>query len=395
MSLKLVNRSPDLSKLRGDGYHIAISESKHLLVRNVPCLTADKKVARGTIVCDLDVAGETTIPPKTHVAFFVGEFPHDFDGKPIPGFTRNSNQALDKDLLPNHQMSRKPTTGSYRDFYEKITTYIAILTGPAQTVDPTATAITNPVVLPEEGETVFTYIDTAASKSGIYLANCKLEPGKIAIVGLGGTGGYVLDLIAKTPIEEIHLFDGDGFFNHNAFRSPGAVSIDELGKKYQKVDYFAAVYSKMRKNIFPHDCFIDASTVELLKEMGFVFLCIDRGAAKRLIIERLEEWSIPFVDCGMGIQLSPSNSLGGIITVTTSTPAKRDDFRSHVALSDGQANNEYSRNVQIADLSALNAALAVIKWKKLRGYYNDLGKEHFAAFNVDMNEMGNEDSHEG
>ena len=32
---------------------------------------------------------------------------------------------------------------------------------------------------------------------------------KVAIVGLGGSGSYILDLIAKTPICEIHLYDGD------------------------------------------------------------------------------------------------------------------------------------------------------------------------------------------
>ena len=47
-------------------------------------------------------------------------------------------------------------------------------------------------------------------------------------MGLGGTGSYVLDLVAKTPVWEIHLFDGDAFLQHNAFRSPGAPSLDEL-----------------------------------------------------------------------------------------------------------------------------------------------------------------------
>ncbi|MGD0900464.1 MAG: ThiF family adenylyltransferase, partial [Thermoguttaceae bacterium] len=62
-----------------------------------------------------------------------------------------------------------------------------------------------------------------------------------------------------------------------------------------------------------------------------------------------------------------------------------------VAFSDGEAENEYSRNVQIADLNALNATLAVIKWKKLRGYYHDTGKEHFGAYTIANDCMANED----
>ncbi|WP_318271316.1 ThiF family adenylyltransferase [Sphingobacterium cellulitidis] len=46
----------------------------------------------------------------------------------------------------------------------------------------------------------------------------KLERQKIAIIGLGGTGAYILDMVAKTPVKEIHLFDGDSFDQHNAFR---------------------------------------------------------------------------------------------------------------------------------------------------------------------------------
>ena len=65
-----------------------------------------------------------------------------------------------------------------------------------------------------------------------------------------------------------------------------------------------------------------------------------------------------------------------------------------VAFADGEAANEYSRNVQIAELNALNAALAVIKWKKICGYYRDDVKEHFCAYTVGTNQLISEDVHE-
>lgn len=327
---------------------------------------------------------------------FVGEYPCNVDGSALPGVSPNTNQALGEGLTPNHQISRRPKTGEgayrdYQNYYEKITTYIAIIFSPAQALDGTATAIIHPVVVPDEGESVFNYLDTAATKAGIVMANSKLEPGKIAIVGAGGTGSYVLDLVAKTPVEEIHLFDGDILLNHNAFRCPGAAALDDLAKKQSKVDYLAAIYSRMRKKIIAHNCFIDETTVDQLKAMTFVFLCIDRGVSKRLIVERLEEWGIPFIDTGMGIQLGDENKLGGIATVTTSTAAKRDHLRTRVAFADGEAANEYSRNVQIADLNALSAALAVIRWKKICGYYDDATKEHFCAYTIRANHLISED----
>jgi hypothetical protein len=55
----------------------------------------------------------------------------------------------------------------------------------------------------------------------------KLELGKIAIIGLGGTGSYVLDLAAKTPVKEIHLFDGDKFLPPIILPITGDITIED------------------------------------------------------------------------------------------------------------------------------------------------------------------------
>ena len=44
--------------------------------------------------------------------------------------------------------------------------------------------------------------------------------------------------------------------------------------------------------------------------------------------------------------------------------------------------DEYSANIQIADLNALNAAFAVLKWKKLAGFYQDDTGEHHSTFTI-------------
>jgi hypothetical protein len=46
---------------------------------------------------------------------------------------------------------------------------------------------------------------------------------------------------------EVRLFDPDDFLSHNVFRAPGAASLDELREVPPKVDYWAAIYSRMRK----------------------------------------------------------------------------------------------------------------------------------------------------
>lgn len=205
--------------------------------------------------------------------------------------------------------------------------------------------------------------------------------------------------MAKTPVEHIHLYDGDHFLQHNAFRSPGAPSIDELQEELSKVAWFERIYSRMRKNIHLHECYIDESNVEELRAMDFVFIAADSGKAKRLLARKLEEWGIPFIDVGMGLY-DVDASIGGQLRVTTSTP----EFHEHVAanhrISFADENDQeddadvYNPNIQIAELNALNATLAVIKWKKLCGFYVDDTFEHHAIYVVNGNAMINEDKNE-
>ncbi len=393
MSQLPISRSADLKKLRDEGYDLEI-RSGFLLVKDVPYVNSRKEVKRGILVSKLILAADETARPDDHVAYFAGDHPCREDGTEIEKIKNSSGErALAEGVVIQHSFSAKPKPSDfYENYYTKVTTYVAIVSGPAQVIDPTVTAKTFPVIEPEKekGETPFNYIDTASSRAEINLVTKRLEIGKIAIVGLGGTGSYVLDLVAKTPIKEIHLFDGDTFLQHNAFRSPGAPSIDDLKTKPPKATYFKNLYSRMHRGIVDHATYIDAGNVEELQKMDFVFLCLDRGAAKKMIIERLEHFDLPFVDVGMGINVS-DNSLGGILRVTTSTPKARDHLRSRISFSEGDGDNDYDRNIQVADLNALNAALAVIKWKKLFGFYRDFKCENNATYTIDGNLLLNED----
>jgi hypothetical protein len=69
----------------------------------------------------------------------------------------------------------------------------------------------------------------------------------------------------------------------------------------------------------------------------------------------------------MGLNLEENLSLGGILRTTVSTPERRDVVRKRVSFAPKEAGGVYETNIQIADLNSLNADLAVIKWKKLRG----------------------------
>jgi hypothetical protein len=92
----------------------------------------------------------------------------------------------------------------------------------------------------------------------------------------------------------------------------------------------------------------------------------------------------------MGVELT-EGALGGILRVTTVTPEKRDHMPKRIPFADDGGDDNYSRNIQIADLNALNAALAVIRWKKRFGFYPDYEKEHYCTYTIDGNMLLSED----
>jgi len=41
-----------------------------------------------------------------------------------------------------------------------------------------------------------------------------------------------------------------------------------------------------------------------------------------------------------------------------------------------------TKNIQVADLNCLNATLAVIRWKKMCGFYFDLKHERYSSYTI-------------
>jgi ThiF family len=389
MSQALISRNDDLRRLRNEGYEIRILDGL-LLVAHVPYVNARPSVHFGTLVVPLSLDGDITTRSRDHTARFIGEAPCDENGNLLSKVINSMiSEQLSDGTVMKVRFSQKPACGYYENHYEQVTTYIALLGGPAQALDPKATARTFAVVETHEEDSVFKYQDTATSRAGIMVANAKLERNAVAIVGLGGTGSYIVDLVAETPVRQIHLFDDDDFLQHNAFRAPGAASIADLRAKTTKVAYYEAIYSKMRNGIVAHPYRVDESTIQELRAMDFVFIAIDDGPSRGLIANALTEWGISFIDVGMGI-FETNGSLGGQLRVSTSTAAHRSsDHRLPTGAP--TPGNDYERNIQVADLNALSAVLAVIKWKKLMGFYLDLEGEHYARYTVDGNHLINED----
>lgn len=238
----------------------------------------------------------------------------------------------------------------------------------------------------------FVYADTASSRAGIEAVSRKLEGGTVAILGLGGTGSVTLDLLSKTPVDRIVLIDGDIMQQHNAFRSPGAMGLDDIAANMTKVAYFARTYSRMHRGIVAHPVHLDPANLDLLDGVDFVFCCVDSVEARAFIIPALEAMDVPFIDCGLGLTLV-DDQLMGLVRVTTSTPAMRAHIhdKGRIPVTGRDDDDIYRSNIQVADLNTLAATLGIIQYKQLRGFYLDTEAEYHAVYSTDGNHIINED----
>ncbi len=383
-----INRSADLKRLRDEGYEIEV-KGGYLIAHQIPYVNSRREVKFGKLISTLILNNNITMKPDNHVISFMGEHPCNKDGTIITAIQhQNLNQPLFDGLVINQSFSNKPPQG-YPDYYQKVTRYAEIISAPAKSIDPTVNARTFKVIEDSEDESVFNYIDTNSSRANIYQLNSKFKGQRIGIIGLGGTGSYILDLVAKTPVDEILLFDGDVFLQHNAFRAPGAPTAETLNKQLMKVDYFASIYSNMRKGIKAHPVNVTEENIEQLNGLTYVFVCIDSNSARSMIISKLRNMGITFIDVGLGVNIADDN-LVGTVRVTVGSPTKHDHIPNRIG-AETIDDNEYATNIQIADLNAVNALLAVIKWKKLCGFYQDLKEEHHSTYTINTAQLLHDD----
>ena len=393
MSSQLLPLSADLQRLVDEGYEVAFRSN--MLLVGVAYVNRRSEIERGFIASSLETTGEETASPvNEHTVRFLGatadpeDQPCDSGGQPLTHLMNEPNGpiAIGKDLVASCGFSQKlPNDQKYADYYEKMTTYANIFLAEVHAIDPTVQLKNFMPVASDDEHSVHRYFDSATSLAKIGAVSDKLRGHKVAIVGVGGTGSYILDAVAKTAVAEIHLYDADELKSHNAFRAPGAVPLEAFRARPTKVDFHQATYDQLHSHVVAHPVAIDEQNVDELTGFQFVFVSIDAGPAKKLIVDTLHRSGVPFVDTGMGIDQTGS-SLGGIIRSTRVIPGGVDQAWLDENFSYASAEDDvYHQNIQIAELNMLNAAFAVLAWKKSIGFYRDYRNEVETDYTIDTN----------
>jgi len=369
---KLVNHNDDINRLIETGYAVGF-DSNCMIIRDIPYLDENKQLKWGAIVTKLVFVDEERVTQDDHQIFFAGSVPCNIDGTPIGnlggGPTQLALSEACQDVVVERSFSNKPKlTGKFKDFFEKIESYVAIISGAAMDLhnaDPYTYRVNQDVVV----DSIFKINDTLTSRAEITDLSTKFKDDVIVIIGLGGTGSYVLDHVVKTPVKEIRGFDGKAYRVHNAFRSPGEMNPDEFGKP--KAEVYQARYENFREGLNLQTKYIDVWSGDDLEGATFAFVCVDNGPSRSDIFDLLISKKIPFIDVGMGLKRKNS-ALNGMLRTTYFPIDKAQEMRDKgLCELSNNPDDLYKANIQTGELNSLNAGIAVVKFKQLRGFYDE------------------------
>ncbi len=376
MLIELANHNDDIKRLLERGYALRL-DGPHLVVRDIPYLDQDGQLQTGAFVSILVFENQQKVRQEDHRMFFAGSTPYGLNGAPIPNLGGNSDakiRLVKDDVKVTRWFSNKPMTrygrphDGFVDHFEKVEHYTKLIAGPAMEkfgATPYTFRVDHDVI----SDSVFKYHDTLTSRAEIGDLTPVFRDEVVAIIGLGGTGSYLLDFLSKTPVKEIRAFDGDRYHIHNAYRSPGQVSDEDWNKP--KADVYHRRYDNFRHGLFIHPRYINRESRNDLEGVTFAFVCVDKGEARKEIFDLLIDMGIPYIDVGMGLNRK-LGALSGTVRCTYYAADKAAEIRAKgLAEEAGHPDDEYRQNIQIAELNALNAALAVLRYKQLRGFYFD------------------------
>ena len=380
MATTLATHNADIDRLLKKGYALSI-DSNHLVVRDIPYLDIRGELNIGAIVSILNYIDQYKVGMVDHQIYFCGSHPHELSGVPIRNLGGGPVQLklTSDDLIVQRSFSNRPPSGKFEDWFDKIESYVTIISGPAMNkfdVHPYTFR-----VVAENSNSVFKFRDTLTSRAEIGDLSAKLEEDTVAIIGLGGTGAYLLDFIVKTPVKEIRGFDLDWYHVHNAFRSPGKLMADELGKR--KSEVYKQRYEGFRHNINIHTKYITPDSEIDLEGVTFAFVCVDSGSSRTEIFKLLIKLRIPFIDVGMGLDKDKGSISGTLRTTCFFEESAQEMVNKRLAPLTDIPDDEYKNNIQISELNALNACLATIKYKQLRRFYVDDNSYYHTLFNID------------
>lgn len=144
----------------------------------------------------------------------------------------------------------------------------------------------------------------------------------IAIFGVGGVGGYVLEGLVRSGFEKISIFDFDKVDLSNLNRQiiSNINNINKV-KTDEAINHVLKINPNI--NIVGYNIFIDETNIDDInfEDFDYVVDAIDTVSSKLLIIQKCKQLNIPVISSmGTGNKLDPTKLSITDITKTTTCP---------------------------------------------------------------------------
>ena len=353
-------------------------ESDVVRAVQVPCLLAGGVVGTCTIETSFDSANgkpDNRIGGDVHAVRIAVDEGHDgrvyhADGAPIGNHIDGDGKTWSNISIKKGGPGNPEQDPSARDLLHRYAKQIVGAVSEAGYSETAFLTIPSPFNIP----------NTFEARAAIGPVQNRIRGQSIAIIGLGGTGAYVLDLVAKTPVKEIHLLDLDEVEWHTFMRAPGAPTTNEIESQrknpFIKVAYYHSKYASLREGIFIHAVRVDNSSMftEFLSAhpVDFAFVCIDQkkdsdSPRQDVVYAALSETKVPFIDSGVSITLEDSTVAGAV--TTSFYAAGSEAWKEAIPNARVEGNVPGYRNVQLPEVNALAASLAVMEWRRRTEQY--------------------------
>lgn len=144
----------------------------------------------------------------------------------------------------------------------------------------------------------------------------------VGVVGVGGTGSPVVEMLARLGVGTISEFDGDAFDRTNVNRVYGSTASDG-GRNKTLISYDHVGEIGLGTVVRPYPRHITEEEVaKRLRECDVVFGCTDRHAPRGILVQLALRYLIPVFDTGVKID-APGEVIRGVFgRVTTVMPGE-------------------------------------------------------------------------
>lgn len=361
---------PHIQRLVDEDHEVTIYGG-YLIVDRIPYVNSAREIAWGALICPYRNVDGVPQLDNDHQCWFTGSMPHRADGTSLGGPLVSDNQlqtVAGREVRMRFSNKPDPIGDFFDNHYNKVTHYIRKLSRHARDIDPAVSATSMGSYRRRAVPSVFYYANDAIAQGGLDAVADKLRLRRVCIVGVGGTGSYLLDALAKEEIERIDLYDHDVIEPKNPFRMPGAMSREDAYAGHNKAIWLASRYGAMRTGVTGHPVRIDADNVAELAGADFCFIAVDHGPSRGVIARFLVEQRIPFIDVGIGVDkradVAALIARARVTLVTPNTAHLVDELPTADDSEDAVYNN-----IQVLEINAINAMLAVIRFKQYLGFY--------------------------